>query len=304
MGGNGRRTRELCVGVHTTHSVGHAVRSGTCSHVVRVEGTARAAAGSNGEVLLAVFVAPLLVSACNGVLEAGRVGGVTGYGNVNLFQLHYFHAFHNVVCAVNADTGAVGIGTVNDFLNNLQFAGVIIQLGLDVGKSVDAADNLRGVFTETVEDNLERLFADFIRFLCNADSAFRRGEGFVSCQECKALGFVAQKHCGKIAVSETYFTLVRNGTGNAETLQTFADGFGGLAGLLAVLLNCDCTADGISPDRVIESDRLNAFHDRFNVDAFIQADFAGLFQVLDTIGSEHLIYFIYSSFIVFKRNCH
>ena len=37
------------------YGVGQAVRSRASCHVIRVQGTARAAAGSNGEVLLAVF---------------------------------------------------------------------------------------------------------------------------------------------------------------------------------------------------------------------------------------------------------
>ena len=40
----GGRTGELSVRVHTTHGVGHTVRGWTCCHVVRVQGTTRAAA--------------------------------------------------------------------------------------------------------------------------------------------------------------------------------------------------------------------------------------------------------------------
>ena len=80
---DGGRTGELSIAVHTAHGVGQAVGSGACCHVVRVQGTARAAAGSNGEVLLAVLDSPLLVGAGNQVLETGGVGGVTGDGNLN-----------------------------------------------------------------------------------------------------------------------------------------------------------------------------------------------------------------------------
>ena len=46
VGGDGGRTGELGVGVHTAHGIGHAIGSGTGSHVVGMQGTAGAAAGS------------------------------------------------------------------------------------------------------------------------------------------------------------------------------------------------------------------------------------------------------------------
>ena len=77
---NRGRTCKLCIRVHSAHRIGHAVGCRACCHVVRVEGSARAAAGSNREVLLACIGALLLVGACNRVLETGRVGGVAGDG--------------------------------------------------------------------------------------------------------------------------------------------------------------------------------------------------------------------------------
>ena len=75
-----------CIGVHTAHGIGHAVRGRTGSHVIRMQRTACAAAGSNGEVLHAVLIAPLLVGTCNRVLESGRVRGVTGDGNADVLR--------------------------------------------------------------------------------------------------------------------------------------------------------------------------------------------------------------------------
>ena len=98
--GNGGGTCELRVGVHSAHRVGHAVACGACRHVVGVERSARAAAGRNREVLPAVFVAPFFISARNGVLEAGGIGGVAGDGNGNVFKLHNGNAFGNGICAV------------------------------------------------------------------------------------------------------------------------------------------------------------------------------------------------------------
>ena len=73
---NRARARELRVGVHAAHGVGHAVAGRARRHVVGVERTAGAAARGDGEVLLAVLDAPLLVGAGDGMLEAGRVRGV------------------------------------------------------------------------------------------------------------------------------------------------------------------------------------------------------------------------------------
>ena len=42
VGRDGGRTSELCITVHTAHGIGQAVRSGTCSHVIGVQGTAGA----------------------------------------------------------------------------------------------------------------------------------------------------------------------------------------------------------------------------------------------------------------------
>ena len=52
VSGDGGGTCELSITMHTAHGVGHAVGSGTSSHVVGVQSTAGAAAGSDGEVLL------------------------------------------------------------------------------------------------------------------------------------------------------------------------------------------------------------------------------------------------------------
>src|SRR5699024_2123411 len=69
--GHAGGTGELGVAVHTAHRVGQAVGSRAGGHVVGVQGTAGAAAGSDGEVLLAVLIGPLLVGAGDQVLEAG-----------------------------------------------------------------------------------------------------------------------------------------------------------------------------------------------------------------------------------------
>ena len=135
--------------MHPAHRVSHAVGGGAGRHVVGVQGAAGAAAGSDGEVVDAVFDAPFLIGAGDGMLEAGGVGGVAGDGNADLLQLHDGDAFGNVVRAVALDvrTGAVGVGLLAD---DLDFLGVGVKLGLDVGEAVDAGDDEGGVLAQAV----------------------------------------------------------------------------------------------------------------------------------------------------------
>ena len=91
---NGGGACELGVGVHAAHGVGHAVGSGTGSHIVGMEGTTRAAAGGDGEVLLALLDAFLLIGTGNGMLEAGGVGGVAGDNQRKAHHLKNSSAHH------------------------------------------------------------------------------------------------------------------------------------------------------------------------------------------------------------------
>ena len=111
MSRNGGGSCELSVAVHTSHGICHTVGCRACSHIVRMKGTACAAAGSNGEVLLACLEALLLVGACDRMLEAGRVGGVSGDGNINVLMPHDGNAFLYIVgtVAVNLCARAVRI---------------------------------------------------------------------------------------------------------------------------------------------------------------------------------------------------
>ena len=161
VGGHGGAACKLGVGMHTAHGVGHAVGGGAGSHVVGVQGTASAAAGSNGKVLLAVLDAPLLVGACDRVLKAGGVGGVARNGNIHALMAHYGHALVYVVSAIAAHVGTLAL-TVGGGLGDSQLAGVLIVLGLAVSEAVDTGDDLCSVLAETVQDNLQGLLADLV----------------------------------------------------------------------------------------------------------------------------------------------
>ena len=187
----GGGTCELGIAVHTAHGVGHTIGSRASSHVVRMERTARAATGSNGEVLLAVFDAVFLVAACNRMLEAGRVRGVTGDGDVNVLQFHDGNAFLYGFSTVAANLGAEAIA-VSDFLHYVYFVSLEVVFGFYEGETVDAADDLSSVFAEAVQDNAQGVLTNFVSRLCDTDSTFSSCEGFVTSQECEAASFFGQ----------------------------------------------------------------------------------------------------------------
>ena len=122
--------------MHAAHGVGHAIGSRAGCHIVRVQRAARAAAGGDGEVLLALLHTLLLIGARDRVLEAGGVGGVAGDGDVDALEVHDRHALSHVVRAVAADVGTLALG-VADLTDDLQLTGVVVELGLHIGKTVD-----------------------------------------------------------------------------------------------------------------------------------------------------------------------
>ena len=152
-------TCELGIAMHTAHGVGHAVRSRACCHVVRMEGTASAAAGSNGEVLLAILDAVLLVAASHRMLEAGGVGGVAGDGDVNVLQLHDGNAFLYGLSAVAANLGTEAIA-VSHFLHDVNLVSLEVILGLHEGEAVDAADDLGSILAQAVQDDAQGVLAN------------------------------------------------------------------------------------------------------------------------------------------------
>ena len=290
---------ELSVGVHTAHSVGHTVGGGAGGHVVGVEGTAGAAAGGNGEVLLALLDALFLVSAGNGMLEAGRVGGVSGDGNVDLLEMHDSNALADVVSAVAADICALAF-RIADLTDDLQLVGEVVKLGLNVGKAVYTGDDLRGVLSETVKDNAKLLLADFVGVADDTDSALSGGEGFVTCEEGKALGFVAQKHGGKVSVTDTDLAVICDGAVDAEALKTYADIAGSLFSVLCACFQGDSCADAVCPADVLKADGLNALGDLIGIEACLLAELAAFLDGSDSVLSKYGVYFADSAIIVFK----
>ena len=300
--GNGGRTCELRIRVHTTHRVGHTIGSGACCHVVGVQGTSGTAARSNGEVVYAVLVAPLLVSACNGVLEAGRIGGVTGDGNANVFLTHDSNAFRNVVgtVALNLSAGTVGEG---NFSYNGNFLGSGVKLGFNIGEAVDTGDDVCCILAETVQDNAEVLGTNLVCVQSDLDCAFCCCEGLVTCEEAEALGLFGEKHLAEVTVAETNLTVFSNGTGDAEALQTDTDSGSGVCSLGATLLDCDSSAYGVSPLCVLKCDRLGLLYDLVGVDALSRTDFLALIDGGNAVFFQSCENFRLASFITLKI-CH
>ena len=105
----------------------------------------------------------------------------------------------------------------------------------------------------------------------------------MSCQECEALGILFQKHLAQIAVAETDFSAVCNGTRNAEGLQALADGCSGLRCLAAALLDGDGRADGVSPLCVLKTDGLNTLNQMIYVQSCVLGNLLRLFDRADAI---------------------
>ena len=201
-------------------------------------GTTRAAAGGHGEVLLALLDALFLVGAGNGMLEAGGVGGVASDGNVHALVVHDGHALADVVSAEAADSRALAVGVLV-LLDDLQLAGVVVKLGLHIGKAVDPGDDLRSVLAQAVQDDPQGFLTSLVGGAGNADGAFGGGKGLMTGQEGEALGLVPQQHGAQIAVTQTDLAILGDGAVDAESLQADADGLGGLSGGLDVLLQSD-----------------------------------------------------------------
>ena len=295
MSRNGGGTSELCVAVHTTHGIRHAVRSRTCCHVIRMERTTRAAAGCNGEILLALLDAFLLVAAGNRMLEASRVRGVTSDGDINIFLVHDGNAFLHAVSAIafNFSTDTLGI---SDLFYYIDFILRVIILGLYISKAVDAGNDLCSILAKTVQDDTELVLADLVGRLSDTDCTLSSCEGFVASEECEAASIFRQKHGSQIAMAKTYLAVVSNGTRNTESLEAFTDSLCSISSLRAALLDSDCCAQRISPASILKADRLDVFYDLCNIDALVFANFVCIFNRCDTIFFANFIDFVILEF--------
>ena len=105
-------------------------------------------------------------------------------------------------------------------------------------------------------------------------------------------------------MTETNLSLIRNRTGNAEGLQTYAESFRSFRSMLATFLDCYSRANGVRPDCVFKADRLNASYYSVNVNAFVKSNLFAFFNIFNAVFGETLIDLIDSSFVSFKSNSH
>ena len=233
------------------------------------------------------------------MLEAGRVGGVTGDGDVHALVLHDRNALEDVVCAVALNRCALAVGERLLF-DNLQLVVEEVVIGLHIGEAVDSGDDVGSVLAQAVQDDAERLFAGAVRCLGNADCAFCGSEGLVACEERKALGLVAEQTGAQVAVAQADLAVLRNGTRNTERLQANADGLGSVRSGIAALLQSDCAAQGICPAGVLKRDGLYTLDNFIYIDSLAQAKVARFLEAGKAILGKALFDFGHSSFFTFK----
>ena len=97
-------------------------------------------------------------------------------------------------------------------------------------------------------------------------------------KEAEALGFLGKEHLAEVAVAETNLTVVGNGAGNAEGLESLTDCSCCIGSLYATLFECDCAADSVCPDSVFKTDGLSASYNFVNINSFCKGDVLTLFN--------------------------
>ena len=216
------------------------------------------------------------------MLEACRVGRVTGDRYVNALFPHYCNAFANVIGTVAFNFGARTLA-IRSFAHHFKFASVVVELSLNVSKSVDTRDDLSSVLSETIEDYAERLLAYLVGFSSNLDSSFGSSERLVTCQESEALGFLAEKASGKVSVTKTNLTVVGNRARDTERLETDTDSLGSVGSILAALLDSDGSTYHVSPLSVLEADGLSFLASEIRIDTGFLANFVSFLNVFDSV---------------------
>ena len=216
-------------------------------------------------------------------------------------MVHDGHALPDVVGAVAADVGSLALG-IADLPDDLQLAGVVVELGLDIGEAVDAADDLGGVLAQAVEDDPQGLLPGLVGVADDADGALSGGEGLVAGQEGEALGLIPQQHGAQVAVAQAHLAVLGNRAGDAEGLQALADGLGSVGSGGHVLLQSDGGAHAVRPGGVLKADGLDALDDVVGVEASGLADVAALLHAGNSVLSQDGIDLVDSSLVAFKQS--
>jgi len=195
---------------------------------------------------------------------------------------HHGHALADVIGAVAAHAGARALAEGSAF-HFRQFAGGIVEAGLDVGKAVDAADDVRGILAQAVENDLQGGFAHLVGLGGNANRTLSCSKRFVPGQKTEAFGLFPQQHRSQIPVPEPDFAVVGYRTGDAEGLQAFANRLRGGSSFAAALLHGNGRTQDISPFGVLKADGLDVGANLVGIKTLRLAELLGFFQVLETI---------------------
>ena len=233
------------------------------------------------------------------MLEAGRVGGVAGDGNIYLFHLHNRYAFLYVVAAEASNLRLISIGESN-LANYGQLAGEVVIFGFHIGKAVDSGNDVSCILAQTIEDDAQRGFSCFIGGSCDTDCTLSSCKGFVTCQEAETVGLFPQQHCAQVTMSQTYLAVFCNRSRHAECLESDTDCLCCLCCLGDTLFQSDSSAQGVCPYCVFKSDWLYAFDDGLHVDSFGETQVSGFFQRGHSIFLQSCLNFRHSSFLSFK----
>ena len=233
------------------------------------------------------------------MLETGRVGRVTGDRYVHTLFVHDGYAFAHVIRAVAAYFRTQTF-RIRRFLDDVQFAGSVVEFSLDIGKTVDTRNDHRRIFAQTVQDHAQRLLAYFVGHFGDLDCAFGGGERFVPGQECETLRLFAQQAGSQVTVADTHFAVVGYRAGDAEGLQAFTDGLGSVGCVFTAFFDGDRGTGHIGPFGVFKADRLCLFAHFVRVDPLGLADGFSLFEVFDAVFGKRGVVLVDAALVTFK----
>ena len=233
------------------------------------------------------------------MLEAGRIGGVTSNGDINVLQVHDSNTLWNGISTVALYLGTRAI-RVSNFLNNVYLASLVVILSLNISKAVDTGNNLSSILAKTVQDNAERVLTNLVCSLSNTNSTLSSSKGLVTSQECEAAGILGQQHSSQVTMAQTYLTMVSNGTRYAESLEAFANSLSSVYSAGAALLDCNSCTKSISPLCVLEADWLQVSYDSCRVKALLLADVRSCFNRWNVVFLTNFVDTVNTALIAFK----
>ncbi len=75
------------------------------------------------------------------MLESGRIGGVSGDGDIAVFMFHDGDTFSGIISAEAADVGTVAIGE-SDLVLDDELISDTVKFGSDISETVDSGDDI------------------------------------------------------------------------------------------------------------------------------------------------------------------